>query len=100
MDRAQTPLKSSLFRRYFVVLFIVVAIPLLIKSISDAWFGYRDQRMMLDALLRTQAMSAASRIEKFLLDIRDQVHWIVHEPWPAASAREHYLDLVRLLRQM
>ena len=100
MERAQTPPKSSLFRRYFAALFIVVAIPLLIKSISDAWFGYRDQRAMLDALLRAQAMSAAGRIENFLFDIRDQLHWTVHEPWPAASAQEHYLDLVRLLRQV
>jgi adenylate cyclase len=100
MDRGPTALKSSLFRRYFTALFIVVAIPLLIKSISDAWFGYRDQRAMLDALLRTQAMSAASRIENFLFDIRDQLHWTVHEPWSAASAGEHYLDLVRLMRQV
>jgi adenylate cyclase len=100
MDALQKPLRSSLFRRYFVALFAVVAIPLLVKSVSDAWFGYRDQRMMLDALLRMQAMSAAGRIENFLTDIRDQLRWTVHEPWPAASVEEHHLDLVRLMRQV
>lgn len=99
MDVKQSPLRSSLFRRYFAVLFIVVAIPLLIKSASDAWFGYRDQRAMLDALLRAEATSAADRIASFLFDIRDQLRWTVHEPWPAASPEEHRLDLVRLLRQ-
>ena len=100
MDALQKPLRSSLFRRYFAALFVVVAIPLLIKSISDAWFGYRDQRLMLDALLRTQALSASGRIENFLTDIRDQLRWSVHEPWPAATVEEHHLDLVRLMRQV
>src|SRR5262249_16344469 len=100
MDQARSSMRSSLFRRYFTALFIVVAIPLLIKSISDAWFGYRDQRAMLDALLRAQTTSAAGRIENFLFDIRDQLRWTVHEPWPAASVEEHQLDLVRLLRQV
>src|SRR5262245_48636510 len=100
MSKTPAPLRSSLFRRYFAVLLVVIAIPLVIKSISDAWFAYRDQRTMLDRLLTAQAASAAGRIENFLSGVRDQLAATVREPWPAASAEDHRLDLVRLLRQM
>jgi hypothetical protein len=41
----------GLFRKYFLVLFLAVVIPLATNGISDAWFGYRDQRARLDQLL-------------------------------------------------
>ncbi len=66
MDRSWVGWRRSLFQKYFVVLFIAVGVPLLVTGISDAWFGYRDQRAMLNALLRTEAASAAARIESFL----------------------------------
>jgi hypothetical protein len=62
MNRSRVQWRRSLFQKYFVVLFIVVVVPLLANGISDAWFGYRDQRAMLNALLRTEAASAAGRI--------------------------------------
>src|SRR3954470_24914732 len=62
MGGSSVPLRRSLFQKYFTVLFIAVVVPLLVTSIADAWFGYRDQRAMLDTLLRAEAASGADRI--------------------------------------
>ncbi len=34
--------------RYLLALFVAVVVPLLANGVSDAWFGYRDQRATLD----------------------------------------------------
>ena len=40
----------GLFQKYFLVLFLAVVIPLATNGVSEAWFGYRDQRATLDQL--------------------------------------------------
>ena len=67
------PVRRSLFRKYFLVLFTAVIFPMAAGGISDAWFSYRDQRTMLSALLRAETRSAADKIESFLDGIKDQL---------------------------
>ena len=55
MDYPWGQLNRSLFLKYFVALFLAVVVPLLAAGISNAWFGYRDQRTMLSALLKVEA---------------------------------------------
>src|SRR5262245_21129128 len=59
----------GLFRKYFLVLFLAVVIPLAANGVSEAWFGYRDQRAGVDRLLKVEATAAAARIQGFLDDI-------------------------------
>ncbi len=99
MQRPRLPLRSSLFRKYFLVLFAAVAVPLLASGIGNAWFGYRDQRAMLGKLLQVEAAAAALRIEGFLDGIREQLGWAVQLPWEAGSEDRHRLDALRVLRQ-
>lgn len=100
MDRSWVRWRRSLFQKYFVVLFIAVGVPLLANGVSNAWFGYRDQRAMLDALLRTEAASAAVRIGSFLDGIRDQLSWTVRQAWSAGAQDRHRLDALGVLRQV
>jgi adenylate cyclase len=99
MDRSSVPARRSLFRKYFAVLFTAVVLPLLVASITDAWFGYGDRRAMLDALLRAEATSGASRIRSFLDGIRSQLGWTLQRPWTEGSEEQHRLDSLRVLRQ-
>jgi adenylate cyclase len=71
----------GLFRKYLLVLFMAVAIPLAINGVIEAWFGYRDQRARLDQLLGIQATSAAARIHGFIDDITNELGWLVQLPW-------------------
>ena len=60
--------RRSLFVKYFITLFVAVVGPLLLGAASDAWFGYRDQRLQLNQLLQTESRSAADRIQTFIED--------------------------------
>ena len=98
--RGRARLGSSLFRKYFVVLFIAVLVPLLANGASEAWFGYRDQREGIEALLTVQANSAARRIEGFLAGLVDQLGWMAHLPATVETLDQRRFDALRLLRQV
>lgn len=93
------PMRRSLFRKYFLAFFAAVIVPLAVSGIGDAWFGYRDQRAMLSALLRVEATSAAGKIQSFLDGIKDQLGWTVQQAWTADAEGHHRLDALRVMRQ-
>lgn len=92
-------MRRSLFQKYFATLLLVAIISLLANGITDAWFGYRDQRNTLNALLRVEAAAAAERIESFLDGIEQDLGWSVQRDWTAGSEDQHRLDMLRVLRQ-
>jgi class 3 adenylate cyclase len=91
---------SRLFQKYFVVLFLAVVVPLAANGVSEAWFGYRDQRVRLDQLLGVEARSAASKIQGFLDGITGQLGWLVQLPWSDQPDEQRRIDALRLLRQV
>src|SRR5262245_60294893 len=91
------PVRRSLFRKYFIALLIAVIVPVAASGISDAWFGYRDQRAMLSALLRAEATSAAGKIQGFLDGIKDQLGWTVQQSFTVDAEGQHRLDALRAM---
>jgi class 3 adenylate cyclase len=92
--------RRSLFLKYFVTLFVAAVVPLVLGAISEAWFGYRDQRLHLNEVLQVESRSAANRIETFLDGIRDQLGWAVQFPWTEGEGDRHKIDALRLLQQV
>jgi adenylate cyclase len=92
--------RRPLFRKYFAALFVAVVVPLLANGVSEAWFGYRDQRAFLTQRLHAEARSAAGKIEGFLGDITDQLMWTVQLPWREGMDERHRFDVLRLMRQV
>jgi class 3 adenylate cyclase len=92
-------MRRSIFQKYFATFFLAATVPLLANGASDAWFGYREQREMLDTLLRVEANAAAIRIENFLADIIEDLGWSIQQDWVAGNEDQHRLDLLRVLRQ-
>src|SRR5215471_19707330 len=90
---------SGLFRKYLLVLFLAVAIPLVINGIVEAWLGYRDQRARLDQLLGLQATSAAVEINGFVDGITNDLGWLVQLPWTDDPDEQRRVDALRLFRQ-
>jgi adenylate cyclase len=102
-DRITSPvtrLRRSLFRKYFVTLFAAAVVPLILGTISEAWFGYRDQRLHISELLQVESRSAADRIQTFIDGIRDQIGWVVQFPWTEGGDDRHKIDAERLLQQV
>src|SRR6476469_2055634 len=99
-DRTMFPAtrpRRSLFLKYFVTLFVAAVVPLVLGAISEAWFGYRDQRLHLNEVLQVESRSAANRIETFLDGIRDQLGWAVQFPWTEGEGDRHKIDALRML---
>ena len=92
------PMRRSLFRKYFLVLFAAVIFPMAAGGISDAWFSYGDQRAILSALLRSEATSAADKIESFLDGIKVQLGSTVRHAM-STSVKQHRLLAVRAMQQ-
>lgn len=92
-------MRRSLFQKYFATFFLAAAVPLLANGITDAWFGYRDQRETLNAMLRVEARAAAGRIDSFLDGIKKDIGWSVPRDWTAGGEDQHRLDALRALRQ-
>lgn len=90
----------GLFRKYFLVLFLAVVVPLAANGVSEAWFGYRDQRARLDQLLGVEARSAAARIQGFLDGTTRELGWLVQFPWSEEPDERRRIDALRLLRQV
>ena len=92
--------RRSLFLKYFAILFVAAVVPLILGAISEAWFGYRDQRLHLNEVLQVESRSAPDRIETFIDGIRDQLGWAVQFPWTEGEGDRHKIDALRLLQQV
>src|SRR5215467_7134023 len=92
--------RRSLFMKYFLTLFVAVVVPLMLGAIGEAWFGYRDQRRLLNEILQAEARSAAGKIQAFTDGIGDQLGWVVQFPWTQAEDSQHRIDALRLLEQV
>ncbi|PAQ10232.1 adenylate/guanylate cyclase domain-containing protein [Mesorhizobium temperatum] len=99
IHREAAPVRRSLFRKYFIALFAAVIVPVAASGISDAWFGYHDQRAMLSALLRVEATSAAGKMQSFLAGIRNQLGWTLQRTLTTAAGGQHRLEALRAMRQ-
>ena len=94
--------RGGLFHKYVAVLILLVGGMLLISSVVNLYFSYRQTKAALVRLQREQARAAASRIEQFVTGIEQQVRAAMEVPFTdAAMAREQReIDFLRLLRDV
>ena len=94
--------RGRLFRKYAAVLILLVGGVLLLSSLVNLAFSYRETRAALVRLQRQQAQAAASRIEQFVQGIERQVRATMEVPFTdAVMAREQReIDVLRLLRDV
>ena len=97
---SRRPRFQGLFQKYFLVLFLAVALPLATNGASEAWFGHRDQRARLGQLLGVEASSAGTKIQSFLDGITNQLGWLVQLPWSEEPDERRLIDALRLIRQV
>ena len=65
--------RGRLFHKYLAVLFLLVGGMLLLSSVVNLYFSYRQTKAALIRLQRQQALAAAGRIEQFVRGIEQQV---------------------------
>ncbi len=97
----QTP-RGRLFRKYVVVLLFLVGGVLVLSSLVQLYFSYRETRAALAQIEREKAVTAATRIEQFVKEIERQVRGTVLDAFadPAAARTQREEDYLRLLRNV
>ena len=98
-DRAP---RGRLFRKYVLVLLVLVGGVLLVSSLVELYFSYQETTAALVRLEREKAGAAATRIEQFVKDIERQLRWTAHTAFddPRAARDEREIDFLRLLRNV
>jgi signal transduction histidine kinase len=96
------PARGRLFRKYVVVLLLLVGGVLLVSSAVDLYFSYQETKDALVRVERQQAIAAAAGIEQFVHDIERQVRWTTQAAFddPAAAREQREIDYLRLLRNV
>jgi signal transduction histidine kinase/DNA-binding response OmpR family regulator len=96
------PARGRLFRKYVVVLLLLVGGVLLVSSVVELYFSYQETKAGLVRLQREQAVAAAARIEQFVQDIERQLRWTTQAAFddPAAAREQREIDYLRLLRNV
>ena len=116
---ATAPFRSRLFRKYVIVLLILVGGVLMLSSLVELYFSYRETQRAIVRVARANAAAAASRIVQFLRDVEDQVRETTRtasddpaagragrgtlgfrEGLAAAIAEQRELDFLRILRSV
>jgi signal transduction histidine kinase len=94
--------RGRLFRKYVVVLLLLVGGVLLVSSAVDLHFSYQETKAALVRIEHEQAVAAAGRIEQFVQDIERQVRWTTQAAFddPVAAQEQREIDYLRLLRNV
>ena len=111
--------RGRLFRKYVVVLLVLVGGVLMASSLVDLYFSYRETQRAIVRVERAKAVAAAGHIEQFLKEVETQVSETARtasddpdasqvgpgrlgfrEGLGAALAAQRELDFVRVLRNV
>jgi len=114
-----TPAGGRLFRKYVVVLLLLVGGVLIASSLVELYFSYRETQQSIVRVERAKAVAAATGIEQFLTEIEQQVRETTRlvsddpdasqvgpvrlgfrEGLGAALAEQRELDFLRILRNV
>ncbi len=72
------PPRGRLFRKYVVVLLVLIGGVLTASSLVELYFAYQETQAALIRLAREKAQAAAQRIERFVLEIESGVRATTH----------------------
>jgi PAS domain S-box-containing protein len=88
-----------LVRKYALSFILLVGVVLIVNSVVDLWFSFRESKDALINLQQENADAAAGRVEDFIDEIRGQIGWTTNAQWAAGPLEQRKFDFVRLLRQ-
>ena len=90
--------RSRLFRKYLYSFVALAFATLAVNSALDGWFSFSEQKLLLAAIQREQAASAATQISQFIGRIEVELNWLSRLPIDPKAQDEQRLNAIRLLR--
>ncbi|WP_213029878.1 hypothetical protein, partial [Acinetobacter baumannii] len=67
---------------------------LAVNSAIDAWFSFSEQKLLLAAIQREQAASAATQISQFIGRIELELNWLARLPTDPNAPDEQRLNAI------
>ena len=94
--------RGRLFRKYVVIIVVLVSGVLLTSGAIEIYFSYQENKAALIGVQREKAIGAASKIEAFITGIEHQIGWTTQPQLGAAGAvtQQRRFDFLRLLKQV
>src|SRR5258705_8805390 len=111
--------KGRLFRKYLVVLLLLISVVLILSSTAEIYFSYEESKQAIVRLEREKAVGAAAQIAAFVGEIERQVRGttqissddasvlpsrinapVFRQGLASTLAEQRELDFLRLLRNM
>ena len=90
--------RGRLFRRYFLLILALVCGALLISGGIGLYFSYQENRVALASLQHEKALSAAARIEQFVLQIEQQLAYAALPQLGVEGLEQRRIEFLKLLR--
>src|SRR3954467_3372780 len=90
--------RGRLFRRYFLLILALVCGALLISGGIGLYFSYQENKVALASLQHEKALSAAARIEQFVLQIEQQLAYAALPQLGVEGLEQRRIEFLKLLR--
>jgi signal transduction histidine kinase/CheY-like chemotaxis protein len=94
------PVRGRIFRKYVLLVVVVVSLPLLAIGAFGIWSTYQDHKDSLIRIQREQAGSAAIKISQFIKEIEGQIGWMSQLASSATTIEQHRFAVRLMLRQV
>ncbi len=91
--------RGRLFRRYLLLILLLVTIALLASSAISIYFTYQEAKSSLSSLQHEKAIGAASRIEQYIHQIEQQLAYAAFPQLDASDVELRRIEFLKLLRQ-
>jgi len=90
--------RGRLFRRYFVLILVLVSGALLVSSAIGVYFSYQENKAALASLQREKAVAAAARIESFISQIERQLAYAALPQLGGPASEQRKIEFFKLQR--
>jgi len=91
--------RGRLFRKYFLLVLVLVCGALSVSSVINLRFTYEDNKAAAGRLQQEKALAAAERIEQFVRTIEQQLAFAGLPQWGGPGEEQRRIEYLRLLRQ-
>jgi len=92
--------RGRLFRRYFVLILVLVSGALIVSGAIGVYFSYQENKAALASLQREKAVAAAARIESFIEQIERQLAYAALPQLGGPSSEQRKIEFFKLQRQV
>ena len=93
-------LRGRLFRKYLLLILVLVGGGVLISGAISIFFSYQETRSAIGALQREKAMAAATRIQQYVERIQQQLAYASLPQIDASDVELRRIEFNKLLRQV